>query len=44
MKDFDNQGFEQMVCIEPANALTQGITLLPGESQRLGQEIRVNIL
>jgi len=42
MNDFDNLGFEQMVCIEPANALAQRITLAPGEHHRLGQEIKVN--
>ena len=42
MKDFDDHGFEKMICIEPANALAQCITLLPGEHHRLGQTIRVN--
>jgi glucose-6-phosphate 1-epimerase len=40
MNDFDDRGFEQMICIEPANALAQSITLLPGEYHRLGQEIK----
>jgi glucose-6-phosphate 1-epimerase len=40
MRDFDDRGFEQMICIEPANALAQSITLLPGEYHRLGQEIK----
>ena len=42
MKDFDERGFDQMICIEPANALSQSITLLPGERHRLGQTIKVN--
>ena len=35
-------GFEQMICIEAANALSQNITLLSGERHRLGQTIKVN--
>jgi D-hexose-6-phosphate mutarotase len=42
MNDFDDRGFEQMICIEPANALAQSITLLPGEHHRLGQTIKIN--
>jgi len=42
MNDFDDDGFEQMICIEPANALAHSITLAPGEHHRLGQEIKVN--
>ena len=33
-------GFEQMICIEPANALAKSISLLPGEHHRLGQTIK----
>ena len=40
MNDFDDDGFEQMICIEPANALAQSVNLLPGEYHRLGQEIK----
>jgi len=42
MADFDDDGFEQMVCIEPANALEQSIILQPGECHRLGQRIKVD--
>ena len=42
MADFDNAGFEHMVCIEPANALDCAIELKPGESHRLGQTLRVD--
>lgn len=40
MADLDDQGFEQMLCIEPANALEQAVRLKPGECHRLGQEIK----
>ena len=40
MADFDDPGFENMICIEPANALDQGIELAPGEIQQLGQTLR----
>ena len=43
MTDFDDDGFEQMVCIEPANALKQSITLQPGESHQLGQLIKIDL-
>jgi glucose-6-phosphate 1-epimerase len=39
MADFDDDGFERMVCLEPANALQQSITLQPDERHRLGQVI-----
>ena len=39
MSDFDDQGFEQMLCIEPANALDQSINIEPGECHRLGQDV-----
>jgi glucose-6-phosphate 1-epimerase len=42
MMDFDDNGFERMVCIEPANALEQCITLQPGEYHQLGQQIKIN--
>ena len=41
MADFDDDGYEQMICIEPANALDQSITLQPGECHRLGQRIKI---
>ena len=41
MADFDDDGFEQMVCIEPANALEQSFTLQPGKCHRLGQLIKI---
>lgn len=39
MADFDDRGFEQMLCIEPANALDRSIQLKPGACHRLGQQI-----
>jgi glucose-6-phosphate 1-epimerase len=42
MADFDDDGYEQMICIEPANALEQSITLLPGACHRLGQLIKID--
>ena len=42
MADFDDDGYEQMICIEPANALEQSITLQPGECHRLGQQIKID--
>jgi D-hexose-6-phosphate mutarotase len=42
MTDFDDDGFERMICIEPANALQQGITLQPGACHRLGQLIKTD--
>jgi len=41
MADFDDTGYRRMLCIEPANALQQCVTLQPGECQRLGQRITV---
>jgi D-hexose-6-phosphate mutarotase len=41
MADFDDAGYRRMLCIEPANALQQCVTLQPGECQRLGQRITV---
>lgn len=37
MANFDDSGFQRMVCIEPANALAHSVVLQPGESHRLGQ-------
>ena len=42
MADFDDRGFEQMLCIEPANALDQSVQVKPGECHRLGQQITLN--
>jgi glucose-6-phosphate 1-epimerase len=42
MADFDDGGYEQMICIEPANALEQSITLQPGKCHRLGQLIKID--
>lgn len=39
MADFDDRGFDKMLCIEPANALDQSIRVNPGECHRLGQKI-----
>ena len=40
MADFDSDGFERMLCIEPAIALDNRIRLGPGERHALGQTIR----
>ena len=42
MSDFTDTGYENMVCIEPANALDQGIELQPGETHQLGQILKVS--
>jgi glucose-6-phosphate 1-epimerase len=42
LADFDDDGYERMICIEPANALEQSITLQPGECHRLGQLIKID--
>ena len=39
MADFDDRGFDKMLCIEPANALDQSFRVNPGECHRLGQKI-----
>ena len=39
MPDFDDQGFEKMLCIEPANACEQWVELRPHGSHCLGQQI-----
>ncbi len=43
MADFDDRGFEKMLCIEPANALDQSIRVKPGECHRLGQKISLGL-
>ncbi len=40
MQDFDDEGYQRMVCIEPAIALDRRIELAPGESHVIGQTIR----
>ncbi len=40
MDDFDDAGYPQMVCIEPAIALERRIHLAPGETCAIGQTIR----
>ena len=44
MGDFDDSGFEKMVCIEPAIALDKRKALQPGETHRLGQIIHWSLL
>ena len=44
MADFDDLGYQHMLCIEPANALAQSVSLQPGENHRLGQCISVAAL
>jgi D-hexose-6-phosphate mutarotase len=41
MSDFTDNGYQHMVCIEPANALAQSLTLQPGADHRLGQCISI---
>lgn len=41
MADFDDEGYRQMVCIEPAIALDSRIRLRPGECHAIGQTISV---
>jgi len=40
ISDFDDDGYRQMVCIEPARALDNRIRLAPGERFALGQRIQ----
>ncbi|MEM8490504.1 MAG: D-hexose-6-phosphate mutarotase [Pseudomonadota bacterium] len=40
MNDFDDDGFRQMICIEPALALNNRKRLAPGESFCVGQTLR----
>ncbi len=40
IKDFDNDGYRRMVCIEPAIALDNRVRLVPGETLAMGQTIR----
>lgn len=37
MGDFDDDGYEHMVCIEPANAQVSPVSINPGETHRIGQ-------
>jgi D-hexose-6-phosphate mutarotase len=39
MSDFDDMGYRNMLCIEPALALDNTVIIAPGESHQLGQEI-----
>ena len=39
MTDYDDLGYRYMLCIEPANALSQSIIMQPGDCHRLGQRI-----
>lgn len=42
MDDFTNDGYEQMVCIEAANAVDDVVQLAPGDTHTLGQIITVS--
>lgn len=44
MADFDDDGFERMICIEPAIALDRRFRLGPGETLAVGQTIRMEYL
>lgn len=44
MADFDDDGYERMVCIEPAIALDRRFRLDPGDTLALGQTIRMDTL
>ena len=39
MGDFDDMGYRNMLCIEPALALDNTVLIAPGERHQLGQEI-----
>jgi len=40
MTDFADDGYKRMLCIETANALTNSVTIAPGESHTMTQTIR----
>lgn len=42
MADFDDHGYRNMICVEPANALDNRVFLRPEASFRLGNKISVN--
>lgn len=42
MADFDDQGYKSMVCIEPANALTNQVLLKAQQKMALGMSIRAS--
>lgn len=44
MADFDDEGYERMICIEPAIALDRRFRLGPGETLAVGQTIRTEYL
>ena len=39
MADFDDEGYLNMICVEPANALDNRVLLKPGASVSLGQKL-----
>ncbi|MCB1646979.1 MAG: D-hexose-6-phosphate mutarotase [Pseudomonadales bacterium] len=39
MRDLDDDGYPHMICLEPANALDQVQSLMPGEQHQLSQTI-----
>jgi D-hexose-6-phosphate mutarotase len=39
MADFDDEGYREMICIEPAMALENRVSLAPGETHVIGQTI-----
>lgn len=40
LEDFADDGYTTMVCIETANALTESVTVAPGESHTITQTVR----
>ena len=40
MADFTDEGYKSMICIETANALTNTVTVAPGETHTLTQTVR----
>lgn len=42
MADFDDQGYKNMVCIEPANSLENRVALAPSMQHRFGKSICLN--
>ena len=41
MSDFDDLGYQQMICVEPANATYGSIVIPPSATHRSGQQIRL---
>ena len=42
MPDFDDLGYLNMICVEPANAIPESIKIAPGKIYRSGQKLRLS--